>query len=138
DDSTHGANSGIYLETHLRQVIQQIEGASPVQLLAIGIGHDVTRYYQRAVTISDATELAGAMTDKLAELFEEDERTEHRHRKRERVAGARGGQGAYASLVATPAASSGFAPVRGRPSDGQRRGKPVGPGASGTSSAVRR
>ena len=71
DDSTLSVNSGSYLELHLRQVIEEIEKRSPVELLAIGIGHDVTRYYQRAVTISDPSELAGAMTDKLVELFEE-------------------------------------------------------------------
>jgi cobaltochelatase CobT len=71
DDSTLSVNSGHYLEIHLRQVIQEIETRSPVELIAIGIGHDVTRYYRRAVTISDPTELAGAMTDKLVELFEE-------------------------------------------------------------------
>jgi cobaltochelatase CobT len=52
-------------------VIEEIETKSPVQLLAIGIGHDVTRYYRRAVTITDPSELAGAMTDKLVELFDE-------------------------------------------------------------------
>ena len=72
DDSTLSVNSGAYLEKHLRQVIHEIETRSPVELLAIGIGHDVTRYYRRAVTITDAEELAGAMTDKLAELFDED------------------------------------------------------------------
>lgn len=71
DDSTLSVNSGSYLEQHLRQVIKEIETRSPVELLAIGIGHDVTRYYKRAVTINDPSELAGAMTDKLAELFEE-------------------------------------------------------------------
>ncbi len=71
DDSTLSVNSGSYLEQHLRQVIEEIETRSPVELIAIGIGHDVTRYYRRAVTITDAEELAGAMTDKLAELFEE-------------------------------------------------------------------
>lgn len=71
DDSTLSVNSGCYLERHLRQVIEEIESRSPVELIAIGIGHDVTRYYQRAVTITDAEELAGAMTDKLAELFDE-------------------------------------------------------------------
>jgi cobaltochelatase CobT len=71
DDSTLSVNSGSYLEQHLRQVIEEIETRSPVELMAIGIGHDVTRYYRRAVTITDAEELAGAMTDKLAELFEE-------------------------------------------------------------------
>jgi cobaltochelatase CobT len=72
DDSTLSVNSGAYLEKHLRQVIHEIETRSPIELLAIGIGHDVTRYYRRAVTITDAEELAGAMTDKLAELFDED------------------------------------------------------------------
>ena len=71
DDSTLSVNSGSYLEQHLRQVIKEIETRSPVELIAIGIGHDVTRYYGRAVTITDTDELAGAMTDKLAELFEE-------------------------------------------------------------------
>ena len=71
DDSTLSVNSGCYLERHLRQVIEEIETKSPVELIAIGIGHDVTRYYRRAVTITDPSELAGAMTDKLVELFEE-------------------------------------------------------------------
>jgi cobaltochelatase CobT len=69
DDSTLSVNNGTYLEKHLRQVIHEIETYSSVELLAIGIGHDVTRYYRRAVTITDAEELAGAMTEKLAELF---------------------------------------------------------------------
>lgn len=69
--STLSVNSGCYLERHLRQVIEEIETRSPVELIAIGIGHDVTRYYRRAVTITDPTELAGAMTDQLVELFEE-------------------------------------------------------------------
>ena len=72
DDSTLSVNTGCYLERHLRQVIEEIETRSSVELIAIGIGHDVTRYYRRAVTITDPTELAGAMTDKLVELFEED------------------------------------------------------------------
>ncbi len=72
DDSTLSVNSGSYLERHLRQVIEEIETSSPVELLAIGIGHDVTRYYRRAVTVTDAEELAGVMTEKLAELFDED------------------------------------------------------------------
>ncbi|MEZ5828922.1 MAG: cobaltochelatase subunit CobT [Hyphomicrobiales bacterium] len=72
DDSTLSVNSGSYLERHLRQVINEIETRSPVELLAIGIGHDVTRYYRRAVTVTDAEELAGVMTEKLAELFDED------------------------------------------------------------------
>ena len=71
DDSTLSVNSGSYLELHLRQVIQEIESRSPVELIAIGIGHDVTRYYERAVTITDPSELAGAMTDQLGERFEE-------------------------------------------------------------------
>lgn len=71
DDSTLSVNSGCYLERHLRQVIEEIETRSSVELIAIGIGHDVTRYYRRAVTITDPSELAGAMTDKLVELFEE-------------------------------------------------------------------
>ncbi len=62
DDSTLSVNPGNYLERHLRAVIEQIETKSPVELLAIGIGHDVTRYYRKAVTIVDADELAGAMT----------------------------------------------------------------------------
>ncbi len=72
DDSTLSVNTGCYLERHLRQVIEEIETRSSVELIAIGIGHDVTRYYRRAVTITDPSELAGAMTDKLVELFEED------------------------------------------------------------------
>jgi cobaltochelatase CobT len=71
DDSTLSVNPGNYLERHLRQVIHDIETRSPVELIAIGIGHDVTRYYRRAVTIVDAEELGGAMTEKLAELFGE-------------------------------------------------------------------
>ncbi|NRP22701.1 Aerobic cobaltochelatase subunit CobT [Ensifer adhaerens] len=72
DDSTLSVNPGNYLERHLRAVIEQIETRSPVELLAIGIGHDVTRYYRRAVTIVDADELAGAMTEQLADLFEDE------------------------------------------------------------------
>jgi len=72
DDSTLSVNSGNYLERHLREVIEQIETKSPVELIAIGIGHDVTRYYRRAVTIVDAEQLGGAMTEKLAELFDDD------------------------------------------------------------------
>ncbi len=71
DDSTLSVNPGNYLERHLRQVIHEIETKSPVELIAIGIGHDVTRYYRRAVTIVDAEELGGVMTEKLAELFSE-------------------------------------------------------------------
>lgn len=72
DDSTLSVNPGNYLERHLRAVIELIETRSPVELLAIGIGHDVTRYYRRAVTIVDAEELAGAMTEQLASLFGEE------------------------------------------------------------------
>src|SRR3569623_943011 len=71
DASTLSVNSGNYLEGHLRWIIEEIETRSPVELIAIGIGHDVTRYYRRAVTIVDAEELGGAITDKLAELFSE-------------------------------------------------------------------
>ncbi len=71
DDSTLSVNAGNYLERHLRATIEEIETRSPVELIAIGIGHDVTRYYRRAVTIVDAEELGGAMTEKLAELFAE-------------------------------------------------------------------
>jgi cobaltochelatase CobT len=71
DDSTLSVNAGNYLERHLRHVIEEIETRSPVELIAIGIGHDVTRYYRRAVTIVDAEELGGAITEKLAELFSE-------------------------------------------------------------------
>ena len=73
DDSTLSVNPGNYLERHLRAVIDLIETRSPVELIAIGIGHDVTRYYRRAVTIVDAEELAGAMTEQLAALFGEEE-----------------------------------------------------------------
>ncbi|MBI1251429.1 MAG: cobaltochelatase subunit CobT [Alphaproteobacteria bacterium] len=71
DDSTLSANPGNYLERHLRAVIHWVETRSPIELIAIGIGHDVTRYYRRAVTIVDAEQLGGAMVDKLAELFDE-------------------------------------------------------------------
>ncbi|MGO9390363.1 cobaltochelatase subunit CobT [Rhodoblastus sp.] len=71
DDSTLSINPGHYLERHLRQKIEEIEMRSAVELIAIGIGHDVTRYYRRALTIIDAEELGGAMTEKLAELFSE-------------------------------------------------------------------
>lgn len=76
DDSTLSVNSGTYLERHLRQVIAWIESRSPVELVAIGIGHDVTRYYERAVTIMDAEQLGGTMIEQLAGLF--DAQTERR------------------------------------------------------------
>jgi cobaltochelatase CobT len=72
DDSTLSVNPGNYLERHLREVIKEIETRNQVELIAIGIGHDVTRYYRRAVTIVDAEELGGTMMKKLAELFDED------------------------------------------------------------------
>ena len=81
DDSTLSVNPGNYLEKHLRFIIEEIETRSPVELIAIGIGHDVTRYYKRAVTIVDAEELGGAMTEKLAELFEENAPTRGRGKK---------------------------------------------------------
>ena len=73
DDSTLSVNTGNYLERHLRDVIHEIESRDLVELIAIGIGHDVTRYYRRAVTIVDAEELGGTMMRKLTELFDEDE-----------------------------------------------------------------
>jgi len=72
DDSTLSVNPGNYLEKHLREVIDWIETRSPIELLAIGIGHDVTRYYRRAVTIIDAEQLGGVVMEQLAALFEED------------------------------------------------------------------
>ncbi len=72
DDSTLSVNPGNYLEKHLREVIRDIEARNQVELIAIGIGHDVTRYYRRAVTIVDAEELGGTMMKKLTELFDED------------------------------------------------------------------
>ena len=70
DDSTLSVNNGAYLERHLRQVINWIEARSPVEICAIGIGHDVTRYYQKAVTIMDAEQLGGTMIEQLAGLFD--------------------------------------------------------------------
>ncbi len=72
DDSTLSVNSAGYLEAHLRGVIDWIEKVSPVQLVAIGIGHDVTRYYRRAVTIMDVEQLGGTIMEQLAELFEDE------------------------------------------------------------------
>ncbi len=73
DDSTLSVNTGNYLERHLRQVIQMIETRSPVELIAVGIGHDVTRYYAKAVTIMDAEQLGGTIIEQLAQLFEADD-----------------------------------------------------------------
>src|SRR5271169_1481092 len=81
DDSTLSVNPGNYLERHLRWIIEDIETRSPVELIAIGIGHDVTRYYRRAVTIVDAEELGGVMTEKLAELFAENSTEERAPRR---------------------------------------------------------
>ena len=72
DDSTLSVNSGSYLERHLREVISFIETRSPVELLAIGIGHDVTRYYRCALTITDVEQLGGAVVGQLTDLFDED------------------------------------------------------------------
>ena len=86
DDSTLSVNAGNYLEHHLRRVIEEIETRSSVELTAIGIGHDVTRYYKKAVTIVDAEQLGGAMTEQLIELFEEDARAQPRGRRGRRAA----------------------------------------------------
>ena len=72
DDTTLSSNSGNYLELHLKEVISFIESRSPVELVAIGIGHDVTRYYNKAVTLTDAEQLGGALTEQLADLFNEE------------------------------------------------------------------
>jgi len=82
DDSTLSVNPGNYLEKHLREVIRDIERLGEVELTAIGIGHDVTRYYRRAVTIVDAEQLGGVMLEKLAELFDEDRGSQTRVRSR--------------------------------------------------------
>jgi len=74
DDSTLSVNPGNYLENHLRSVIEWIETRSAVDIVAIGIGHDVTRYYRRAVTLMDAEQLGGTMMDSLAELFDDDDK----------------------------------------------------------------
>ncbi len=78
DDSTLSVNPANYLEKHLRDVIAMVEKKKQVELLAIGIGHDVTRYYDRAVTITDVEQLAGAMTEQLAALFDSDPRARAR------------------------------------------------------------
>ncbi|MBU6299889.1 MAG: cobaltochelatase subunit CobT, partial [Alphaproteobacteria bacterium] len=88
DDSTLSVNAGNYLERHFRKVIEDIETKSSIELAAIGIGHDVTRHYRRAVTIVDAEQLGGAMTDQLIGLFAE-EREEQRHRNSHRRAAKR-------------------------------------------------
>ncbi|PPR25822.1 MAG: Aerobic cobaltochelatase subunit CobT [Alphaproteobacteria bacterium MarineAlpha10_Bin3] len=92
DDSTLSVNPGNYLERHLRDVIDYIETRSPVELIAIGIGHDVTRYYRRAVTIVDVEQLGGTMMEKLAELFDDEDNSGSKRfpgkaRKRRRASG---------------------------------------------------
>ena len=72
DDSTLSVNPGSYLERHLRDVIEYIETGNTVELIAIGIGHDVTRYYHRAVTLVDAEQLSGTMIEELSDLFDTD------------------------------------------------------------------
>lgn len=79
DDSTLSANPGTYLEQHLRSVITWIENRSPINLLAIGIGHDVTRYYRRAITLMDAEELGGAVLKQVSALFDTSQQGERRH-----------------------------------------------------------
>jgi cobaltochelatase CobT len=102
DDSTLSVNPGNYLERHLRDVIHYIEQRSPVELIAIGIGHDVTRYYRRAVTIVDAEQLGGTMMEKLAELFDEEpKRVEPELVRRTGVKA--GGAGAAAKAAAAKA-----------------------------------
>ncbi len=86
DDSTLSVNPGNYLERHLREVIRDIESRDAVELIAIGIGHDVTRYYRRAVTIVDAEELGGTMMSKLTELFDEGSATAWMRASAERAA----------------------------------------------------
>ncbi|NND41114.1 MAG: cobaltochelatase subunit CobT, partial [Silicimonas sp.] len=85
DDSTLSVNPANFLEKHLRDVISMIERKKQIELLAIGIGHDVTRYYDRAVTITDVEQLAGAMTEQLAALFDADPRKRRRAQRRRRV-----------------------------------------------------
>ncbi len=80
DDSTLSVNPASYLETHLRDVIKMIENRKQVELIAVGIGHDVTRYYDRAVTITDVEQLAGTITEQLAALFEQESRKDHSSR----------------------------------------------------------
>ena len=70
DDSTLSVNPANFLEQHLKNVIKMIESRDVVELIAVGIGHDVTRYYSEAVTITDIEQLAGTITEQLAELFE--------------------------------------------------------------------
>jgi cobaltochelatase CobT len=104
DDSTLSVNVGNPLEKHLREVIAHIEGVSPVELIAVGIGHDVTRWYRRAVTIVEAEQLGGVMTDKLAELFsEEDARTAKSSKGSLPTRDTRGGAAGAAAAAASRA-----------------------------------
>ena len=105
DDSTLSVNPGNYLERHLRSVIEEIETRSPVELIAIGIGHDVTRYYRRAVTLVDAEQLGGAIVENLAALFEERPKGE---RAGERGQGVQTGSASGRKLLKTS-----FEAVRG-------------------------
>ena len=116
DDSTLSVNPGNYLERHLRQVIDEIENRSAVELIAIGIGHDVTRYYKRAVTIVDAEELGGAMTDKLAELFSENEGMGALPPRRSRTSTSAGkaGSGQFSGVKSTSFAAVSAASSRPR------------------------
>ena len=116
DDSTLSVNPGNYLERHLRQVIDEIENRSAVELIAIGIGHDVTRYYKRAVTIVDAEELGGAMTDKLAELFSENEGIGALPPRRSRTSTSAGkaGSGRFSGVKSTSFAAVSAAASRPR------------------------
>jgi len=100
DDSTLSVNPGNYLERHLRDVIDWIETRSPVELIAIGIGHDVTRYYRRAVTIVDADQLGGTMMEQLASLFDEEDAKDVR-------AARGGGQRGRGGAKATPGKAGG-------------------------------
>jgi len=86
DDATLSVNSGNYLERHLRDAIEWIESKSSVELIAIGIGHDVTRYYKRAVTLLDAEDLGGTIMSELADLFDEDPKASHKHARTRRRA----------------------------------------------------
>ena len=81
DDSTLSVNSSNFLEKHLRNVINMIENNKNVELIAIGIGHDVTKYYKKAITITDAEQLAGAITEQLVELFEKKSIKKNYHKK---------------------------------------------------------
>jgi cobaltochelatase CobT len=86
DDSTLSVNPGYYLEKHPREVIADIERLGEVELTAVGIGHDVTRYHRRAVTIVDAEQLSGVMLEKLAELFDEEGGSDTRVKSRRHAA----------------------------------------------------